>query len=258
MKFLLLGICTFFFLNLQAQDRIQMQGLIKGNDSLLQNVHVKNISSGKFSVSDQKGIVFLNIKAGDTLLLSHMGMQDLITYVKENDLQNFPIIFNMREISTELREVVVNETSEVNVVSVGIIPKKIEKLSINERRLKTAGDFKPIHLLGILGGSLPLDPILNAINGRTKRLKKNISFEKKEQNMIFLELHHNSYMRKEMKLSAHNMRLLINEVIEDEDFQAVKDSENEAQMQFFLQDRWIKFQEKISLEPQHLPSAPTQ
>ena len=49
--------------------------------------------------------------------------------------------------------------------------------------LKTAGDFKPIHLLGILGGSLPVDPIINAITGRTKMLKKVI--EREDQNTLF-------------------------------------------------------------------------
>ena len=43
-----------------------------------------------------------------------------------------------------------------------------------------AGDFKPIHLLNLLGGSLPLNPILNAISGRTKELKGRVRFENQD------------------------------------------------------------------------------
>jgi hypothetical protein len=34
-------------------------------------------------------------------------------------------------------------------------------------------------LLGLLGGSMPLDPLINKINGRTKRLKKLVVLEAK-------------------------------------------------------------------------------
>jgi hypothetical protein len=33
-------------------------------------------------------------------------------------------------------------------------------------------------LLGLIGGSMPLDPLINKINGRTKRLKKRSDFRK--------------------------------------------------------------------------------
>jgi len=41
--------------------------------------------------------------------------------------------------------------------------------------------------LGILGGALAVDPILNAINGRTKRLKKEVVVEKNEKLLLRLE-----------------------------------------------------------------------
>jgi hypothetical protein len=33
-------------------------------------------------------------------------------------------------------------------------------------------------LLGMIGGSMPLDPLINKINGRTKRLKKKVILER--------------------------------------------------------------------------------
>jgi hypothetical protein len=246
-KHLLTVFCFIFFIPLQAQERILVQGIVKNQDSLLQNVHVKNISSGKFSVSGVKGMFQLNIKAGDTLVLSHVGMEDYISFIKPEDLQKSPLSFTMTESPEELREVVVNETSEINAVSLGIIPKKIEKLSVNERRLRQGGDFKPKHLLGILGGGVSFDAILNAINGRTKKLKRNITFEQREKHIAFLEVHYKEYMQKKMQLSDQEMRLLINQVIEQKQLTAVIASNNPAQMEFFLEDQWIKLKSEVEL-----------
>lgn len=77
-----------------------------------------------------------------------------------------------------LEEVFIQSKSEFTALSLGIIQKEIKPPSPYERQLYTAGDFKPIHLLSLLGGSLQVDPIINAISGRTKRLKKYIQFEK--------------------------------------------------------------------------------
>jgi len=41
---------------------------------------------------------------------------------------------------------------------------------------------------------LAVDPIINAISGRTKRLKRYIEIEKKESNLIFLEDHFMEFM----------------------------------------------------------------
>ena len=240
MKHLLLLNIFFFVCGSYAQERIQVEGLVRSGNTVLQDVHVKNISSGKFSVSDASGEFSFSIKAGDTILLSHVGMNDLISYIKKEDLEQSVLIFRMTENSSELREVVVNEDSEINAVSLGIIPKKIEKLSMNERRLKTAGDFKPIHLLGILGGSLAIDPILNAINGKTKRLKRNIAF---------LEINYMSYLEKELQLSDQQTQLLISRIIEDEQLQNLIDIGNEGQLELFLLDFWLKLQNEIEAGP---------
>ena len=150
---------------LRAQERKQIPGSVTTGGLPLEKVHIKNISSQKSTISDTSGQFLLLMKAGDTLVLTHMGMQDLIKLISEEDLQQQPLVLKMLQHPEELREVVVKDHSEINVVDLGIIPKEIETLSMNERRLETAGDFKWIHLLGILGGSLEIDPILNAING---------------------------------------------------------------------------------------------
>lgn len=240
--FLFLPIFTF------SQERLAVTGHVQNNSFPLENVHVKNVSSGKYSVSNASGEFSLGMMAGDTLLLSHVGMNDLINFIKKEDLKDEILIFRMTERSNELEEVVVNPDSEINAVSLGIIPKKIKKLTVNERRLKTAGDFKPKHLLGIIGGGLSIDAILNAINGRTKRLKRNVIIENDQRNIAFLEGNYMNYLEKEMKLSRQDAQLLIGYVLEEPQLEEVISANNEARMQLYLLDAWFRFQEERILK----------
>lgn len=227
-------------LNLAAQDRMPVSGTVTTEEFPLENVLIKNISSEKFTVSDVSGRFLLKMAAGDTIVLSHVGMQDLIKFISEENLQQQPLLLKMLQHPEELREVEINGHPEINAVALGIIPKEIKTLTMNERRLKTAGDFKAKSLLSLLMGSLPFDPILNAINGRTKRLKRNIGIEKQQRNIAFLEMHHMDYMRDEMQLTKAQAQRLIDFIIEDPALQAIVDSGNEARLQFFLQDAWFK------------------
>ena len=92
-------------------------------------------------------------------------------YIKPNLSGN--LIVDLRNIKTK---------NNVNAISLGLPNAGKPKLTSSERKLKTAGDFKPIHLLGILVGSIALDPIINTVLGRTKRLKRNVEFQIKEEN----------------------------------------------------------------------------
>lgn len=225
-----------------AQERQPVSGTVTTEGFPLESVSIRNVSSEKFTVSDVSGRFQLHMKTGDTIVLSHVGMQDLIRFISSKDIQQQPLLLKMQQQAEELKEVVVNEHSKINAVALGIIPKEIKTLSMNERRLKTAGDFKPIHLLGLLGGSLQIDPILNAINGRTKRMKRNIGIEKQQRNIAFLEMHAMSYMKNEMQLTEAQAQLLIDYIITDDRLQTVLDLENEARLQFFLQDAWYRLQ----------------
>ena len=239
------NIIIFFFLagSLQAYSQKSgiLHGLVKNRDSVVENVVVRNISNDRLTTTDSDGIFSLPVKQGDTLVFSHMSLRDLIVFIEEDDLNSDPLLLRMVEVENELDEVVLKDYSEINAVSLGIIPKKIERPSLNERRLRTAGDFKWIHLLGILGGSLQIDPILNAINGRTKKLKRNIKIEKKIENINFLKDNYSEYMIVTMGLSDQEIGQLVSFAVEDVNLQKLINDKNDARIKFFLHDAWIKF-----------------
>ena len=130
-------------------------------------VTIINLVNEKTTVSDGNGDFFILVKADDLLVFSSVNLEYYRRIIEDEDLKAEVLIIKMTAKITELEEVIVNKHPEINAVSLGISPKGIVHRTQMERRLYTAGDFKPIHLLGLLGGSLQVDPILNAINGRT-------------------------------------------------------------------------------------------
>lgn len=140
-------------------------------------------------------------------------------------------------------EVFIKPKSEFNAVSLGILKKEIKPLTINERRFYTAGDFKPIHLLSLLGGSLEVDPIINAISGRTKRLKRYIQMEKKESNITFLEDHFMQYMTENLNVEEEYLSRFITYLIENEKLQDLIDRRDLGELHFLIGDEWFKFKD---------------
>lgn len=211
MKLLLTSLFIFCAINSFSQQKEILQESISANDSISKD----SISSLKFSNLIHNNSV--NLQRSDTLSTS------IFTQVNKLD------------------EVFIKSKSELNAVSLGIIQKEIKPLSTYERRLFTAGDFKPIHLLSLLGGSLAVDPIINAISGRTKRMKKYIQIEKKESNLIFLENHFSDYMSDNLNIPEELIGRFLNYLIYNERLQGLIDRNDLGELYFLIGDEWIQF-----------------
>lgn len=229
-------------LHATAQDRTMLKGKVVIYDTPLENVHAKNVTTGRSVITDFSGEFLLNAKVGDTLLFSHVAMNDLIRFVFSEDIRYGTLLIPMTTLTNELDEVTVTDVSRINAVSLGIMSKEVPILTTNERRLQTAGDFKWQHLFGILAGGLKIDPLLNALNGRTKQLKRNILIENKVKNIGILE-GQRDFMQNSMNLNDEQMGQLIAFAIEEEKIQLVVNSRNDIQIQLFLLEAWLKLQE---------------
>ena len=163
-------------------------------DSISANgIKVVNLNNKATTVSNSNGEFSILAKASDVLMFSHVNLETYKKIVGLQDMGTDVIIIKMNPVVTNLKEVFVN-SKRFNVLSLGIVTKAPVNYTTAERRLQTVGDFKPIMLLGLLGGSMPLDPLINKINGRTKRLKKLVVVEKKESNIKLLsELYDDEY-----------------------------------------------------------------
>lgn len=242
MKKLKLLLILLFFVKTYSQKVSTISGYVLFNNIPLEKVIVKNISRNDYTLTDNNGIFHINSKIGDTLTISYLGMKPVTKIIGNNEIISSYGRIYMEENPIKLKEIIIDNNPKINAVSLGIIPNERKKLSPNERKLKTAGDFKPIHLLSILGGQLKIDPILNAINGRTKQLKKNIQVEKKEKMLNFLRLNYHNYIIENLKLSnEEEISQFYYYLIELESTEENINSNNDLKIKFFLSNALFEF-----------------
>jgi hypothetical protein len=212
-----------------------IKGQITADGIPLSGINILNTFSNINSVSDQYGNFSINAKEGDILNFSAVDYETLRKIIRKQEFNLGSIVVNMTVTSIELKEVIVNGHPEISAENFGIIPRHQVKLTTAERKLQTAGDFKPIHLLGLLGGFLAVDPILNAINGRTKRLKKEVALEKKEFLMEKLEnLFEDKYYIQTLKIPEDLIKGFQYYCVDDDDFVNSLQSKNKTMSMFLI------------------------
>ena len=177
LKLLLFFLSFSIFCFSQEKNLKVLKGVVYSYSDVIEGVTISNLTEKTFAVSDETGHFALYASEGSILVFSSIGYESKEISLSKDDFINSSFKVILRNKSDQLDEVEIN--GKYNAVSLGIVSKDQKKYTAAERRLQTAGDFKWIHLLSILGGTLPFDPILNAINGRTKRIKKEIILEKK-------------------------------------------------------------------------------
>lgn len=236
-----------FSLSSFAQERHQLNGKVAGEEEPLENVHIRNISTKSSVLTREGGLFSLVAEAGDTLVFTHVAKNDLIYFVSTNDIERNYLDIHMTAFENELDEVVVDKNNNISALSVGIVQQQAELLSVNERQLKAAGNFKPNHLFGILFGGLNLNSILNAINGRTSRLKKNILIEKKIENRIYLETNYFGLLKDQTKLRDQDFEKYVDMVLEAPQLQGFIYRKDHEGMKFFLLDQLFEFERKLGL-----------
>ena len=244
-EFLLFLLCQMSF-GQTAGEKI-IHGKIVVESRNIAGVTIINLVTEKSTVSDSNGEFFILAKAEDLLVFSSINLEYHRRIIEEEDLKSDIIIIKMIAKITELEEVIVNKHLEINAVSLGISPKGIKHRTQMERKLYTAGDFKPIDLLGLLGGSLDVDAVLNSINGRTAMTKKLIKLEKKislleKTNLLFED----EYYINTLKIPSEYVKGFKYYIIENEGFTDVLKSKNKTKIEFAMVKLAEKYKEIIA------------
>nr|WP_315195826.1 carboxypeptidase-like regulatory domain-containing protein [uncultured Flavobacterium sp.] len=244
-NFTFLFISFFIIQFIVAQTSVEkwVNGQVTTNAvSPLEGVNITNTSSKIMVVSDGYGHFSILAKEGDILSFSAVNYETLRKIINKKEFTIGTVIADLTPRSIELNEVVINKYPNISAENLGIIPKDQVKLTTAERRLQTAGDFKPIHLLGLLLGHLEVDPILNAISGRTKMLKKELSVEKKEFLMVKLEsLFEDKYYLRTLKIPEELIKGFQYYCIEDLDFARSLKEKNKTMSMFLIVGLALQF-----------------
>ena len=164
-------------------QEVEILGKVISEDNV-ENVHVLNLSSKHFTVTNANGRFTINAKLQDTITFSSVQHKRLFLIVDEAIIQSRTIEMVLEMQVNELNEVVIGkimtgdlesdmnnfaEKPPINFYDVGIPGYKGKPKTQEERRLYEATTG---------GGIIPLNPILNGISGRTKRLKEYVRLER--------------------------------------------------------------------------------
>lgn len=179
-----------FFLvviNASAQSIFsKLEGKVTNVNKGIADVHVMNTSANRATITDAEGLFSISVKLNDTILFSAVQYKRMTLVVSRAMLESRSIIVPMEEFINELDEVVVRpyylsgdlsrdmnslKSEKVYVAStLGLPNAYVKPITQAERKLNEATTG---------GGLVPLNPLINAISGRTKYLKKVLASQEK-------------------------------------------------------------------------------
>lgn len=229
-------IALFFLLSvtLWAQDRKPLQGRVVYEDVALRDILIVNLQSQKETRTDSLGNFTLDTKAGDQLIVTSPRIREQKHVIAAADLTVGRMLFNVELNDFELKEVVIERrriSSSILNIPIGA------KYTPAERRVETAASMKPTLDPQMTGGFLPLDPLFNAISGRTKSLKKIREVEKNQVAMASIStLFPNDLIVAELKIPAEYVKGFLFYASENEYIaKALKDNNLELAKKFISQ-----------------------
>lgn len=199
------------------------------------------MNGNSFSVSNQKGAFTIDANVGDVIKFSSVQIKEKYVTVKDNDFKENLLVVRVEPLIEILEEVTVKK-SKIDAVSAGILQKPAKKYTVAERRLKTAGDFKPLQLLMIPLGGMPFDPIINAISGRTKMMRQNLQTERKEFALQTLnELFENNFYTEKLNIPIDYINGFKFFAVENEALRAVLKTRNKIKLEYILSELSIEY-----------------
>lgn len=216
-----------------AQEEQLFYGKTLLDDVVVAGVFVINKSTGTETKTNTSGDFSIMASPGNVLVFYNSKIIVREIHLTDTSFTKQPFVVTVSYTTNELDELIIekNITSE----SLGLVPKGQKKHTQYERKLYTAGDFKPIHLLGLLGGSLNVDAVINKINGRTDKIKKEIVIERK---MAFMDRINNIYSEedivREFKVPKEYVQGFVFYVAEDSDFVTSMKAKNTTMAKFLM------------------------
>ncbi|MDT0675759.1 hypothetical protein [Autumnicola musiva] len=190
-------LASIFILSLSAfsQETIKLKGKIT-NDSLegsFINIINKTLNTG--TINSSSGEFEISVRQNDTLVFSSIQYEKqeipITSLIYEAGFLRVKLVPGINQLE-EVRINNISLTGDLNrdtgnmdnysMSGFGIPNLNREPISAAERRLSTASSWNP-STMGGGGGAVGLDPLLNALSGRTKKLKKIVANEKLQSMM---------------------------------------------------------------------------
>lgn len=236
-----LGILFLSFTLCAQEQRRELKGKIKSTFDGLEGIYVINETVNLTSTTTRGGYFTIMAKPNDTLFFSSAQFVAKKVVIEQKDMDSDLMIVELQTMVTELEEVVIDKYNNISAESLGIVPKGQRQYTPAEKKLLTASSSKM--------NPMGLDPVINAITGRTKMLKKALETERKEDLMSKINyVYTEDEIINEFKIPAEYVDGFIYYAAEDKDFARAIKEKNDGMAKFYLNGLAMKYLELISDE----------
>ncbi|MCM4155882.1 hypothetical protein [Christiangramia antarctica] len=160
---------------LHAQEEIMLEGRIISDSLVPQSVNVVNLNIEKGSLSKEDGSFQIPVRVNDSILFSSLQFETRIIVISEEIFEKKNLVMRVYPKMNELDEIRISDIKLTGNLGEDIqqiktfkremygIPENTVPISQNERMMYTATHS---------AGGIPLDLLLNTINGKINMLKK--------------------------------------------------------------------------------------
>ncbi|WP_298536150.1 hypothetical protein [uncultured Algibacter sp.] len=214
-----------------------------------ENIHVINKTAQLFTTSGKQGDFRIVAKLNDTLLFSSIQFKPKEVIISEEILQSKTLFVNLEEQINVLDEVLVGKVltgdllfdvrqtegkAPLNFYDVGIPGYKGKPATQSERRLHEATSGS---------GIIPLNPIINAITGRTKELKEHIKIERKDALMRSIKVRLSADFFISNPLEEDFKMDYFYFCMDDKDFMIRCKNKTDLEVLLFMEEKYVQYME---------------
>lgn len=192
----------------------------------LSGIHIVNNYTRQSTETISEGYFAINARPGDTLIISDVNYVGLKFGISKEVYQGDLLYVKAEGVAHRIEEVTINQFSHINAVSMGILQKQPKSYTKAERALKAGGVFE-----GQFGTNMAigLDPLFNALTGRTKILIADLAVERKLTTIEKLEnLFSNEYLRDQMHIPEDRVEGFKFYLVEDGAFSSAIKNRNKT------------------------------
>lgn len=224
-----------------------LKGKVVMDSPTLNRVYIANYSNKNETVANNQGYFKILAKPKDTLVISGINIKGKQIVLKASDFSEDLFFVKLKLMPYVLDEVIVQNYPHINAVDLGIIPKDRKTYTPAERKLKVANGLGLSgNTDGSTGGSFSLDPLFNALSGRTAMLKKELEVEKKEKLQRRLEqLFSEKFYTETLHLPAEYIKGFVIYVLDDENITKLVNVKKTKLVENLLKEKVMRYLEMI-------------
>lgn len=245
-KYLQILLFLFSQFVLSQQDSI-IRGkiIVETNDN--DGINITNISNKSNTISTNGGYFKIKAKVNDTIMFSAIHLVAKKHIVTKKDFGEDLLFIKLEIYTKHIKEIMITSHNDINAESLGLVPKGQKQYTPAERRLKTAGDFDGQFGLNTVVG---IDPLINAITGRTKQLKAELEVERKEflQKKIITNFDYDFIMN-HLHIPEDYVEGFIFYIVEDKQIVDAAKAKNKQMVSFRMSQLAVDYLKLKKLEP---------